>query len=192
MSRIARKEISKTLEEKLCKLSVLASPVSATGLVQSLTGAIPQGTGDGQRVGNRIKPTRIDIAWTPYMLVAAADPHGQFRFIIFQWLVDDTVDAPSPAALLSVPGTPVVSMYNHDMRYKYRILYDEVLSVCNTGMSIAQAKLVGIKPSVPHTDYMNAASALGTNQLYMYIVTNGATVGSYLASYAVDVYFTDA
>jgi len=190
--RVVARAIRGNVEDKVYNVTVNLATLSTTGTPVSLTGGILQGVNASSHVADGIRVGIIDLAWIVSLPTSLATPNGNIRVVLFQWLPDDTVDPPTTAGLFSSidPGMVAMSMYNYDTRHKYRVLYDQVLSLCNTGMSTDFIRSLGIRPAVNHTDY-TAGTAKGTNQIYVFTVTDG-TVGSCFVTYAVDVHYTDA
>lgn len=96
----------------------------ATPIVRLMTG-IPQGTNDGQRVGNSVS---IESMQSKYRIKWGTGTDGEIRHIIFTSKNNQYGSTPEPGQILQDATTPITNMVsplNKLNRYDYRIIKDE-------------------------------------------------------------------
>lgn len=85
---------------------------------------LPQGTDEGQRIGDMIRMTNIDLR---YSVFNATSNFTRVRLIMFVWRME-TNTSPIASDILATNGNTlsVISTYNLRNERRYRILYDQV------------------------------------------------------------------
>lgn len=180
--------------------SYLTEAASTSGGVITGCTDVPQGDGDSDRSGDRIKicgtmeirgSVRADVATG-----AVSQTVAYIRTILFQWhpTSDSTFGAASKPTLASIllngpSGAPdVYSFYAHDSRQNYSILYDETFKPQgiaygatptisgNTDNSHYFSRKVPLAKKVrAQLQYSAASSVIATNHIYMMTLSNLAS-----------------
>lgn len=113
-----------------------AAQVTTAGTVVKLT-SVAQGVSHVQRVGDALFRKDMDILYSITVgatgLIAAADQYNTVRVLIFEWLEDDGLVAPTVANVLDTGLVTIktLAQYNWDTKHLYRILYDRQHVVFN-------------------------------------------------------------
>lgn len=157
---------------------------------------IGQGDTDITRDGDQIYVTSIQLRYN-YIIDPAWTGVNYVRVILYQW-IDAIAAATAPAAqaiLLNVSTNreAVISAYNHDTRYNYRILYDKVHQVGIGGSSVSPQTFhdeVMITKGFNRKIQYEASTTAGTNKFYL-MVTSFATANPGLLTYMTKVNFKD-
>lgn len=154
---IVKREIARQAEDKefeFADLSQVIYPSSSAGFVNSTfavspyTGAlaIAQGTGQGQRIGNKIKIKKISLKGTiwPEPYNVTTNPNPQPVYVIF-WLFYDKeapVNVPSIGSQFLQFGNSAIGLQNQIIDTfapintdKYRLLTKRVFKVGNSGFT---------------------------------------------------------
>lgn len=182
-SRKLANRIGYMLGEKKYLYGTVITGTTASGTVTSLS-TIAQGDGDSQRDGDQITVSSMEIRGFMYPDQPAGANNQVFRMIIFQWLLSDLTPPVVNDVLLLAEYT---SLYNHDKRYQFRILYDKTYS---TGVGSTAAGDYHVTPVSFHfrinrgfrrrIQYQGGGTA-GTNKIYALLISSSDTlaVGSY-------------
>lgn len=155
-----------------------AASVNSTGTFTALA-PIPQGDGSEQRPGNKVRiiGLRYHGLYKSDTLSAATSIHI-LRAVIFRWLPDNNVDAPSLAKLFKDTGDNQ-SMFIDDrnLRKKFQIIkdYHRVFNSVNNGngMPLSHIKRKFIK--VNRTLSYNDEAITGKGQIYLLEWGNAAS-----------------
>lgn len=149
-----RKELRKEIEIKQLTFAVspgaaLASQQASAATVNYVTPAIAQGSGQGQRVGNRIM--LHDIELRGYVKAGAA-AEQDCRMILFRDMQCNGA-VPVAAEVLSeiAASTGCNADYNQDYRHRFKILYDKrfALHVVGGATDVAQQVMFQWKKRYP-------------------------------------------
>lgn len=167
-SRFAKnvRAIVKSTAEKKYLLTLNNVAVSLTPIIQYLC-SVPLGDGDSQRNGDQITAKSI---WLRYCVITG-DTTNLIRVILFQW--SDTTAPTAQDILLSPSVDPVFSHWNHDTRYKYKIMYDKTHSTVTT-TELAQ-QFVSVRKNNFKTrklQYIGGSATVGYNMLYILVVSD--------------------
>lgn len=185
--------IASEIELKYINSQLPVAASTSTAIITGLTDIV-QGDGDSQRDGDRCKLVgTLELRGAVYADVNPGDvtqTRAFVRLIIFQWHpTSQSGGATEPGSadiLLTGPtgGVDVWSLYVHDQRQNYSILYDEVFEP--VGIAVGAAGL-GVHPGIQkyfhrkvplgkrirHQMQFQAASATNaTNHLYMLSLSN--------------------
>lgn len=196
--KYVQKAISKTTETKYFQdsASISGTAVSTTAGLWDIT-AIPQGSTDTTRVGDKLKMKRIIIkANIQSANVATLGTTDDVRIIMFQWYPNSNLIAPVLASILNntTASTICQSFYNHDYINQYHILYDKRFRLLG-GTSIAQRDII-IKPRKmrfvkKNIEFSNASTA-GSNKIYVLLVADKVAGTNATITAISKVWFTDA
>jgi len=92
---------------------------------------------EAQRIGNKINQEVLDFNYMVQLGsgVFGTDTENVLRVTIFEWLMDLSSEMPTFGDVFveSTTSFPYLSPFNIDTKQKYRILYDKVHNLCNTG-----------------------------------------------------------
>lgn len=124
LKRLARKLVNAAGEKKYIVTSSSGyDVVTISGYIGSISD-IPQGDTDQTRDGDQVNIRSINLRYTLYGVLSA---DCSVRIVCFQWKELDSA-APTIADILSTGASNsyVTAWYNHDNRYRFKILYDKV------------------------------------------------------------------
>jgi len=182
---LVRKELSQQIEPKHFDVAFSSTAGSGGSGVLYLS-AIPQGTTDITRVGDRLTLRSLEARWdTVY-----ADATNIVRFILFQWIGDAVTDVPAITDILeSVPY--VFSAYNWDIRHKVRILHDETVSLADVGPKVHQGK---VKIGLANTQqrFLAASTNIEAGGLFALFVSDSAAIAHPVYNLYTRVAYNDA
>lgn len=179
---IAKKAASKVvtgIPEKHYWDYVVNNSIDSNGSVFDLS-LITQGDSDLQREGDRVRITSIQWRGQAFN----ADTSNVMRFIFFQWLVDDTIDAPTPLKVLQSAylGNPyaVYAPYAKDYAgYKFVIIQDTTLCTSVNGdannIFMFNVPFKKNKKLTPNIQYQGGTTT-GTNKLYLCVVSDSGAI----------------
>lgn len=153
-----------------------------------------QGNRDTERNGDRIElagsmDVILQVVGAETVALANADIYNTLRIVFFQYK-DSAVSGvnPLPAQIFLTGPSGVVdvhSLYNHDERQNYTILYDKTVTCVNNtnppgtgtnyqGNHVHNYKFkVSLKRAKKLVQYVGAGTD-GTNKIYFYIVSDSA------------------
>lgn len=154
LSKRQKLEVVKTIHRNQ-ELKWFGTPISAQeipgnpGLLTLITG-IAQGTTDQQRTGDRIKYAgSIFLRMVIDLGDAAADTHVYIRTICFQWH-PNSVPAAGNILINGPTGSPdILSVYNHDGRQMYTIMFDKTEKLIGN-QNVAAAPNVLTSSTIPN------------------------------------------
>lgn len=160
------KKANKLPELKQNEITWSATSVSSSGTMEELS-VVAAGTGNNQKVGDRINPTSLRFRGT--MNIHASATSSLVRLIIFRWnsgLFTTTVGD------ILVAGT-IKSFKSQDKRFESEILYDRVFKLNSVERPelFFQGKLKLKKPIA----YAGGASAANRNSIGYLILSDEAT-----------------
>lgn len=146
---------------------------------------VPQASTDTSRNGDQITVRSIELDW----IWSAADSFNIVRTIVFQWFPSGTPTA-SDLLILSV-SLPYISPYNHDQRFKYKILMDVMNSVSTTSGQYAIVKRKYILGGFKRKIQYDAGGTNGTNKIYILTVSDSGVVINPTVNYIAKLNFSD-
>lgn len=184
--QIARQEVQSRAEKKyhLASESAISVPYG-TPTLSSLSD-VAQGDTDISRDGDSLyaRSVRVRGEWAVDGTIPTA---ATIRLIIFRWFPDSSTDAPAVTSILSSAYTSsarvVSAPYHHDMRSKYRILYDKNMIVIPSTAVECRTFDTGYIRLGFKINYL-ASGTHGSNKLYILItssVNSDAPDGNYVA-----------
>jgi len=148
--------------------------VTAVGTVLPGLVNITQGSGVSQRVGNRIY---LDSAYWNFNIVQAnTDINAQVRVIIFQFIPNSSFLTPVVLDILETVND-CQSMYNWEFSNQYKIIDDLVFfqsglaTAPTTSTNVGYYGTVDITRAIKTLEF-TAAGPLGSNQLYMLVISD--------------------
>jgi hypothetical protein len=177
------------IEEKVIQVSVTSTAATTAGSLNSIS-SIVQGLDFTNRIGDSIKLQRIEVRGRIYRNSSATT--SLVRVLCVRDL-DGYGTAPNPGDIMESVGAvdAPLSPYDYLNRKRFSVLYDDFMSVDNTGDS---SKVFAF--DVPHEGHIlylgttAAAASNGKGSLYMLFFSDEGTNTPTYAFYS-RVYFTD-
>lgn len=135
-----------------------------------------QGDGLSERSGDQIQLKKLMFRFH----ITGADTTNIFRVIIFRWSQNNALGANVPVTTDILQTANVMSFYNYTNEHdtKVRILYDKTITLSVTGdteVDLIKGSLYGTRLGRKIIDF-NAATTLGTNQIYMLMISDSAGI----------------
>ncbi len=109
--------------------NIFTGSVGQTGSVNILTD-VGQGLTSQDRIGNWIKPSHINFHIHTNGNTANNVAYISLRYVLFRWVPDLTVDAPSVAEIMQTPSEPI-GPFNFANKYKFNVLWTRVFQIVN-------------------------------------------------------------
>lgn len=201
VKRIVRRAFNALVERKHHNLTFAYAnlPVAPTVSVADFC-AIPQGLLDINRVGDRamIKKLIIRIVMERQQWqVAGGAPLGRattkIRLVFVQWKPNTVPVALDILNIGPSGGVDYLSEYNHDTRQEYTILKDKTwpLTPVTNLISIVRTFSFFGKKLSKKIQFVNAGT-VGTNKIYMFVITDSVATAEITMSFQARLYFTDA
>ncbi len=164
-------------EVKYFDVDFSSATITSTGSITKLC-AITQGTAVSQRVGDEILAKRVSIRLHASQPAATAAANC-FRIIVFQWLMSDSVVAPSLLGVLKNSGfateypSQPYNIQNVEQQV-FSVVWDEMVALDNVSRtSYCVTKELNLNSAVR----FDAAAVTGQGCFYMLLVTSQATNG---------------
>lgn len=196
-----KKMIHSAAESKFFSVTAVSTNYSNTPFVAHIS-PITQGDGDQQRNGDRIRMKYIQFRLFNVIGLSSSTQYHFGRFILFQWLPNNTNYAPTSGDIL-LPGVSntinYTSLYNHDQRQNYRILYDKTFKFvgvpATTGAefqdSAAQfTKDMYIKVKSKQLNYTTGVNT-GTRQIFQLVLGDGIGADTAQCFWTMKMFYDD-
>lgn len=193
LSVVQKKQVKRLItgvqEIKAIDSTVSGSP-SDTGVISRvLTPA--QGDGLSQRSGDQIILKALQFR----LSIIGADNTNKVRIIIFRWSQDNSIGANVPTVNGVLQNIDVMSFYNYTSYKNDRmtILYDRTVSTTFTDANqvVVLHTLYGKKLGRKVLEF-NAASTLGTNQIYMLLISDSVAISHPTVTGYMQLRYTDS
>jgi len=202
--RMVRSGVNKNAELKYQYpgTNISQVPISTTGYLTKIPFQIPQGDGDNTRDGDHLTWCgSIPIRWE--VINATTDVYDHVRVILFQWHPNDTTPPTVGNVLLLGPTgvSDIFSMYNHDRRQDYKILYDRTVT------TVQESNILAVPVDVNYTRYVQGTVSLkkarkqvqflgggltGTNQIYLLAISDSTAATHPLLTWSSKIFFRDS
>jgi len=146
--------------------------------------AIPQDTTDLGRIGDSVKAVSVMFNLQLYYTT-----NTTVRIILFQWHPSDLVQPLINDILEDVATFPSLSEPKRDMKDNYRFFYDKKFTVSqykpiiNVNINKKNLKL--------RKTQFNAGGTVGTNNIYMLVITDNTFINATVYDARYKVEFTD-
>lgn len=169
-----KKVLNKRVEKKYHLQSETGiSPIYGTPILTSLSD-ISQGDTDTTRDGDSAYLRTVRVQGE--LAVDATTPTAAIvRVIVFKWLADSSQDAPAVSSILSSAYTSsarvVSAPYHHDMRRKFRVLFDKNYSLVPSTTSALRKFDTGYIKLLTKVSYI-AAGTHGANKIYILMTSS--------------------
>lgn len=166
--QVANKISQRDVELKYDNLNYTAG-VSYTWTQSNLSSDIGGGTTDITRIGDKITNKFIDVRWQ----WQAGDTRNVARMVFY--VAREGATSTQPFETDSSVEAPM-SHYTHDLKGKYKILYDKTLTLCQNG---SNSQVTGFKRIPMYnmvTQYSAASTTVVKNCVYMALVSDSAAI----------------
>ena len=166
---------------------------------------IIRGTGENNRIGDRIKPVKLELRlstyYDPSSVGVLANPTHQVRVIIFKWNEDIASVTPTSASILQYPSVgigaynQITSPYNHGQvrQADFKIVYDKTFSVGSSSPARVITKKFKLQGNLDFT--YNSDAGGGTGHYYVWCSADdasGAHTPSVQLQYHTRLHYVDA
>lgn len=196
--------LKKQVERKSADYVQNYSEINSSGDISHVGGSlVTQGTGDTERIGNKITAKSLQIRWQAKIgasSVVPNDAYNQLRLMVIRYETDDPATAPTIADFLEnhnvmSPEETMVSPYKRDSNYQFTIMHDKVHNLYwgnNSGGTGGAPRLkMGIlKFNLKDRAIRYATGGPKTNYIVFSVSDSGATPSPELALHS-RFYFTD-
>lgn len=168
ITRKIKKEVTKGKEKKYFNMSATGT-VDWNGTITDMC-LVAQGDADTDRDGDQLEIRSFELNYT----LSQGDATNQFRVIVLQWF---PTSVPTVANIIFGSGaaTAPIASYQHDNRFQFRILLDEVVSLASAAGTAALTRrhmlIGGFKTR--KLQYV-AGSTAGSDHLYMLLVSDSS------------------
>jgi len=159
-------------ELKYFDVTLPLSP-STSGSANKIS-TIAQGVGVTQREGDAVQLQSVTLNYD--LSTQNADVFTATRIIVAQWLVDDSLAAPTMSSILQSLNT--TSMYNWQESANFRVLWDKTFyqngiaaSPCDSGYVGETGVVIPLARAKRKIQY-RAGATTGTNNLYVFTLSN--------------------
>jgi len=154
---------------------------------------VPQGDGQSQRVADTIWVQRLEIRAD--VTLANADVYGLARVGIFKWVPSNALAVPTGPEILQTYSTnPVLSAFSFETRDYYRIIMDETLNLSGTATNPTAFSQHWLARTFDLGSIMvqyDLGVTTGTNQLFLFWVSDSTVAPNPLFEYMVRVWYYD-
>lgn len=177
------------VEEKELVTSVSSTGFGTSGVISPIS-RVAQGTDYDERIGNSIKMQHIEVRGRIFKNTSATT--SVMRVLLVRDL-DGYGTIPTVANILEdiTIGSPPLTQHNFLNRKRFSYLFDELLTLNNTGDSSAVFEIY--MPHEGHIQYLGstaAAASDGKGSLYMLFISDEAT-NTPTFSFSSRIVFTD-
>lgn len=192
----SRKEVKTTIKKALRQDKEMNSynlgvsqEITSTAAFTSLSQYIVQGDALDERIGDELKYTSIKI--DGFIEPKSTGAGDRTRLIVFQWLADNAVDAPTVGSILEDTATnPINSDYvmvKAD-RAKFHVLYDKSFGIPAIANLNSPANRVRVRISGKRMRKVkyNLGATNGSGMVYLMLLgtkTTGTTASNLYGSY---------
>lgn len=152
----------------------VAGSMTATPSYNVLT-LIPQGAGQSQRVGDKLRIIRIDINMS--VVTANADVYNTIRIVWFRWIPNTSALTPGSTSILEDPTNQNTrSHYNYEGRKEYHVLKDNFFGMTGTSTNPTVSSLHTERFSLKcdHDVVYNLGATTGCDHVYSLVLSDSA------------------
>lgn len=196
LARIAKQVVKNELDNEMelkaftTTPEVLGQPISNVGQIFNLTATMPQGTGNGQRIGTKISTKSLFVRMEVNANGTAS--YDNLRVIILRWYGEL---GPSVSDILELTSSGLIrhlSQLNQEKGSQYRILYDNTYLVsdfANSDIPAVQIDKFYVKS--PGDAEWNTAGSAVKGHLFLLAISD-AILNNPELSFIPRVRYTDA
>jgi len=174
VKKYVKRVLDSQVEDKYIDSTITALTPSYTPTVGQL-GLPFQGTGEDDRIGDKIKPTSIVIEGN----IQGPNTHV-FRLVVFKWKPYSTPVAGDifTSAFLGTFNA-VNAPYEYKSRDMYQILYDKKFDISASGPNIKSFRKVIRSKKLSPINFTGTNTTTGTNKIWYALMQDGiATLNS--------------
>jgi len=156
--------------------TTITGSIVGTGSLNQITD-VAQGVAQGQRTGDRIVVDRFIWNYTLYQ--ENADVVNTVRLMVVQFVPNTTLLSGAVTDFLQ--SASPTSLYNHELRENYFILYDRVYRMAGTSTNPTSTSAIGrqnviIRPRRRTLDFTLGSTAGGVNQCFVLLIGDSTVV----------------
>jgi len=168
VKKYVKRVLDSQVEDKYIDSTINALTPSYTPTVGQL-GLPFQGTGEDDRIGDKIKPTSIVIEGN----IQGPNTHV-FRLVVFKWKPYSTPVAGDifTSAFLSTFNA-VNAPYEYKSRDMYQILYDKKFDISASGPNIKSFRKVIRSKKLSPINFTGTNTTTGTNKIWYALMQDG-------------------
>lgn len=192
MKRAVKQIVKRTVQPELkyTDTAIGATTISDLGTIIAITEPT-LGTNDfNQRIGDKITLKGFQLKGYVRSNSASASPVQEFRFLIFRWNADSSVDFPTFSKLFASANNPR-SLYEHDMRDKFTVLHDDYVLLTPNANSAFQMKKFEIFKKLNSNLMFVGSGTSGKGKLYLAMISFNPVSGPVM-QYETRTWYTDA
>lgn len=189
--KFAQKVVNSTAEKKTVSTYSYSNNVDATGFQFNATN-ISQGDTDGTRDGDQLLIRSVEMELHPW-LGATPDTNNIVRVMLVQWYglassltVGDVLQVTS-----ALNSSCVMSPYNHDNRYQFKVLYDRRFVLSANGTSTHFQKVMITRGFRRKVQYVAGSATSATNGVYMLAFSDSISGPHPALDYNVKINYSD-
>jgi hypothetical protein len=177
-------------EVKYFDVTTAIANVSSAGQITKLN-AVPQGAGVSSRIGDELLVKKVSLRL--YLANSIVASQNAVRVIVFQWLLSDSVVAPSLLGVLKNSGTAAdypIQPYNlaNVEQEVFAVYLDESFAMDNVSET---TKVMTRELTINSATRYDAAAVTGQGCLYLLIVS-GQGVNGVNVNWSSRLLYTDA
>lgn len=188
LTKAIKRQVNRMAETKRLQRALAVVVANSPALITPLL-QIPQGTGEGQRVGDHVMLQKVMLRWQ----ITLADNTNTVRFILFQW---KQYTGPSGTDILNLTSPdyntiPFIAPYNVTTDSSYKILMDRTY-VVDTDDPVIRAQKLIYKGITQKINFQSAAGTSATyNQLYLLVVSDSGATSHPAVNLTADMFYKD-
>lgn len=178
--------LRKNIESKYHDSELIGASVDVDGYIANLC-LISQGNTVLTRVGNDIRPTRLDFNY----VLARADATNGMRCIIFRWKPDTASDTPSIGEVVSVSGTSTLrwtAFQEWQDRKKMEVLYDKIYCFDDDHDLLLCTGSIKLSGTISY----QGSTTSGSNLIYVCFISDSSVATHPTVAGTARVVYTDA
>lgn len=190
--KVVRSVLDSRIEHKRITAVGALADLATAGVVNTISMAVTQGDGIGNRSGNVIRPVSLKIRVQMGQLAGNYDSFVA-RFIIFQ---DTMCNGSTPAVTDLLSSADPLSGYEPETRQarRFKVLHDRTLTL--TGQTKNNRRYLSVdlpmKGAIHYLASTGAATDQGKNSIFALFITSAAAAGGNRYGWSYDFEFTDA
>lgn len=184
---LVAKAISARAEKKYFLDNQTAQSMTYSGAVYDLS-EVPQGDDDVSRDGDSLYIRSVRVLGR---MANAGGAVNHIRVIVFQWR-DDSTPTASSVLIPGYLGTVLapLSLYTHDQRRKYNVMYDKKFTLDTSGKSTVLFDTGYLFPTTKKISFTSGTTT-GNDKLWLLVVSDTASATYPALNYVSRLTFND-
>lgn len=187
LNKYQRKQVVRianaNVEYKIKNVTFSSDIDNAGGVAELIGSNVAAGTGDSNRIGDKISLSRVYLNIS-FRIPNGGDHTNVIRCILFQWKNPTT---PTVSSILSTTND-YNSVYDHDGRQNYKILYDKHIDLSYYGPA-QKSYQIKIKNLARTVTYLSSTAQ--KNAVYILLISDSGAVLNPNVDYNCRSYYTD-